>query len=184
MWRLRRLGGRLALGRARSRGRLPPPGASGIVAWCLPGLWVDACVCSPFWQGSVRDSVPNEGRPGYSTAFNAAHFRGRKQAAPSSREDELSSKSWPLSFLADSQTRQTESRHGATGQPAFPEIGMEGVPIVPFADRLLLPCRNAHFRFGSAFAAANSFAFGTGGFSSRWSTRRLSRAESLTRSAS
>src|ERR1035437_685097 len=55
---------------------------------------------------------------------------------------------------------------------------VEGLPVMPFANRLLVPGRNVHFRFGSDFAAASSFAFGLGGFSSTAKTRRLSRSES------
>src|ERR1039457_2060643 len=51
-------------------------------------------------------------------------------------------------------------------------------------DRLFVPCRRNHDRRGSARAAARNLAFGAGGFSSRSRTRRLSRAESCTRSAS
>src|ERR1035437_4727478 len=39
---------------------------------------------------------------------------------------------------------------------------VEGLPIVPFADRLLVPGRNVHFPFGTDFAAASSLAFGLG----------------------
>src|SRR5260370_15952508 len=51
-------------------------------------------------------------------------------------------------------------------------------------DRLLVPGLNVHFRFGSDFAAASSFGFGLGGFSSTAKTRRLSRSESSRCSAS
>src|SRR3989442_14605625 len=55
---------------------------------------------------------------------------------------------------------------------------------MPYADRLLVPSLDIHFRFGSDFAAASSLEFGLGGFSSTAKTRRLSRLESSRRSAS
>src|SRR6266700_225404 len=55
---------------------------------------------------------------------------------------------------------------------------VKGFTIMSFADRLLVPCREAHgFFFGSARAAARNLAFGLGGCSRRFRTRRLSLAE-------
>ena len=56
---------------------------------------------------------------------------------------------------------------------------VERFAIMLFADRFFVPCRHI-YRFGKARAAANSFAFGAGGFSSRSRTRKLSLAESCT----
>ena len=55
---------------------------------------------------------------------------------------------------------------------------VEGSAIMFFADRLLMPCRQAHdFFFAKALAAARNFAFGLGGFSRIFRTRRLSLSE-------
>src|ERR1700686_2028922 len=44
---------------------------------------------------------------------------------------------------------------------------VEGLPIMPFADGLLVPGLAVHLRFGSDFAAASSFGLGLSGSSSR-----------------
>src|ERR1035438_533375 len=58
---------------------------------------------------------------------------------------------------------------------------IERLPIMLFRDWLFVPGRNAHRRFrvgfGIAAMAARSLAFGAGGFSSRFSTKRLSRSD-------
>jgi hypothetical protein len=61
---------------------------------------------------------------------------------------------------------------------------IESAAIMFLADRLFVPARHDYGRFGSARAAATSFAFGAGGWSSSSRTRKLSRADSRTRSAS
>src|ERR1700722_2964418 len=61
---------------------------------------------------------------------------------------------------------------------------VESFAIMAFGNRLFMPCHSIHDREGSPFATANSLAFGAGGFSSRSNTRKLSRSESWTRSAS
>src|SRR5271167_1123319 len=50
---------------------------------------------------------------------------------------------------------------------------VERFPIMLLADRLFVPCRHDWDRLGIARAAANSFLFGAGGFSSRFRTRKL-----------
>jgi hypothetical protein len=60
---------------------------------------------------------------------------------------------------------------------------VECLPVMCLADRLFAPDRHARRR-GSAFAAANSLAFGAGGCSSSSKTRRLSRSDSRRCSAS
>src|SRR5205809_1446258 len=55
---------------------------------------------------------------------------------------------------------------------------VERSAIMFFADRLLMPCRQAHdFFLVNARAAACNLAFGLGGFSRTFRTRRLSLAE-------
>src|SRR4051794_2622260 len=61
---------------------------------------------------------------------------------------------------------------------------IKGVPIVHLTDRLFMPGRSRHTDCGRALAAVNSLALGAGGFSSRSSTRRLSRSDSFRCSAS
>src|SRR5260370_31402539 len=55
---------------------------------------------------------------------------------------------------------------------------VEGLPIMPFGDRLLVPPPAVHFCLRSDFAAASNFALGLGGLSSKAQTRRLSRSQS------
>src|SRR5208283_5809364 len=65
---------------------------------------------------------------------------------------------------------------------------VERFPIMLFRDRLFVPGGKAHPRFrvgfGIAAMAARSLAFGTGGFSRRFSTKRLSRSDKTMRSDS
>ena len=57
---------------------------------------------------------------------------------------------------------------------------VERLAIMFLVDRLFVPCRHDYGRFDKARAAATSFAFGAGGFSSRSRTRKLSLPESFT----
>jgi hypothetical protein len=57
---------------------------------------------------------------------------------------------------------------------------VEGLASMFLVDRLFMPCHHDYYRFGNARAAASSFAFGAGGFSSKLRTRKLSRPESCT----
>src|SRR5208283_2038621 len=61
---------------------------------------------------------------------------------------------------------------------------VEGTTIIFPADWLFVPCRHDYGRFGNFHEAASSFLFGAGGCSSRFRTRKLSRPESCTWSAS
>ncbi len=55
-------------------------------------------------------------------------------------------------------------------------IAVKPIAIMLAGDRLCVPDRNTHDRFGSARAAFRSFALGAGGFSRSSSTRRLFRS--------
>jgi hypothetical protein len=57
---------------------------------------------------------------------------------------------------------------------------VERFPIMFLADWLFVPRRHNQDRFGNARAAARSFAFGAGGFSSKSRTLKLSLRESCT----
>ena len=57
---------------------------------------------------------------------------------------------------------------------------VERFPVMFLADRLFVPRRHDEDRFGNARAAARSFAFGAGGFSSRFRTLKLSLSDSRT----
>ena len=58
---------------------------------------------------------------------------------------------------------------------------IEGLSIMAFQDRLFVPGgrdhARLHVRFSSAAMAARNLAFGAGGFSSKFSTKRLSRSD-------
>src|ERR1700683_3924193 len=57
---------------------------------------------------------------------------------------------------------------------------IERFPIMFLANRRFVPRHHDYHRLGNARAAARSFAFGAGGFSSKSSTRKLSLAERRT----
>jgi hypothetical protein len=61
---------------------------------------------------------------------------------------------------------------------------VEGSPVVRSGNRVLLPRRKAHRVFGSAAAAARSFAFGFGGLSRSSTMRPKSRSDTSRASAS
>ena len=57
---------------------------------------------------------------------------------------------------------------------------VECFPIMLLVNRFFVPCRHDYYRFGNTRAAARSFAFGAGGFSSKSRTRKLSLSERCT----
>ena len=71
---------------------------------------------------------------------------------------------------------------GVTAQEFIQRVlsAVERIAIMFLADRLFVPSRHDYVRFGNARAAASSFAFGAGGFSSRSRTLKLSLPESCT----
>jgi hypothetical protein len=75
---------------------------------------------------------------------------------------------------------------GKTAQEFIQHVfaAIESAAIVFPADRLFVPCDHDYDRFGKARAAARSFALGLGGLSKRSRTRKLSRPDSFTSSAS
>ena len=78
------------------------------------------------------------------------------------------------------RTAQLVALAGVTAQEFSQRFfaAVERFPIMFLVDRLFVPCRHDYDRFGNARAAARSFAFGAGGFSSRARTRKLSLSES------
>ena len=76
-------------------------------------------------------------------------------------------------------TAQLVALAGVTAQEVIQRFfaTVKRFPIVLLADRLFVPCHHDDDRLGNARAAARSFAFGAGGFSSKSRTRKLSLAE-------